>query len=125
MRGFKLDIEAHDLALDGAGRLLFVDDDAATVQEIKTRLLFFKGESFNDARAGVPYFQEILKKGTAPGRVKALLRKAIMSHPQVIDVSSLTLDVDRITRVASVAFVARTLTGRILRSEEFGPLVLS
>ena len=73
MRGFRLvraaDIGAdnpteHDLYLEG-GDLQTIDDSEATAQGIKTRLLFFKGESFEDQREGVPYYQELLRKGLA------------------------------------------------------------
>jgi hypothetical protein len=43
IRGFELGTD-HDLALDAGGRLTYVSDDSATAQEIKTRLMFFRGE---------------------------------------------------------------------------------
>ena len=124
MRGFKLDLESHDLALDAGGRLEFVDGDAATYQEIKTRILFFKGEGFTDAREGVPYFQEIFQKGTDPGRVIALIRATIASVPAVVDVPLCAMSVDRATRAATVTFQARTNTGRVIDSRDYPPLIL-
>ena len=123
-RGFKLDPLTHDLSLDDAGDLETVSDDAATAQEIKTRLLFFKGEGFTDLREGVPYFQEILRKGVDLGRVKAIIRQTIQSHPAIRDVPQIDISLDRATRAASVSFVARTFTGRTIRSEDFGPIVI-
>lgn len=124
IRGFELDT-AHDLALDSGGRLTFVSDDAATAQEIKTRLLFFRGESFTDAREGVPYFQEILKKGVSLPRVRAILRQVIQSHPAIVDVPRLDLTLDRGTRIATVVFEARTVRGTTIRSEDYGALEIT
>ena len=86
IRGFALDPLTHDLSLDDGGRLETVEGDAATVQEIKTRLLFFRGEGFTDLREGVPYFQEILRKGVDLARVKAIIRGVVRSHPAIVDV---------------------------------------
>ena len=130
VRGFKLDPESHDLALDAGGRLEYVTDDTqedadeATAQEIKTRLLFFKGESFTDAREGVPYYQEILIKGVQPARVKAIVRRVIQSHPAIVDVPVCELVLDRATRRAAVTWEARTVEGRIVRSADYPALVV-
>lgn len=124
IRGFKLDPLTHDLSLDADGRLETVDGDAATIQEIKTRLLFFKGECFADLREGVPYFQEILKKGVDLARVKAIIRQVVQSHPAIADVPVISIELDRATRHASVSFEARTRAGRVIRSEDFGPIVI-
>lgn len=131
IRGFYLDPESHDLALDAGGRITFLDGanaaqaDAATAQEIKTRLLFFKGENFADAREGVPYFQEILRKGVALSRVRAIVQRVIRSHPAIVDVPVCTVTLDRVTRAASIVFQARTLAGRLIRSDDFPPLVIT
>lgn len=130
LRGFYLDPESHDLYLDAGGRFVFLDGadaaqaDRATAQEIKTRLLFFKGEGFTDAREGVPYFQEILRKGVALSRVRAIVQRVIRSHPSIVDVPVCEVTLDRATRAASVRFEARTLSGRLIRSDDFPPLVI-
>jgi len=124
MRGFALDTTTHDLALDAGGRLTYVDGDAATAQEIKTRILFFRGENFMDSREGVPYFKEILIKGVSLARVRAIMRQVILSVPSVVDVPLLRIDLERQTRVATVTWHARTSEGRIVRSEDYPPLVV-
>jgi len=114
-----------DLYLDAGGDAVpLVDGDEleATAQEIRSRLLLFRGSFFLDLREGVPWYQEILSKGARPGRVRELIRQAILSHPSVVDVPSLTLTTDPATREASIAFSARTADGRIVRSADFGPV---
>lgn len=124
IRGFMLDPESHDLALDPGGRLRYVEDDAATAQEIKTRILFFRGENFMDTREGVPYYDEILVKGVDLGRVREIFRKVIMSVPAVVDVPGLDLVLDNATRALTVTWEVRTTGGRVVRSADFPPLVI-
>ena len=132
-RGFRLTTAAdvgpgnpveHDLILVG-GTLAVVNGDEATAQEIKTRLLFFKGEAFTNLLEGVPYFQEILRKGVDENRAKAIIKEAILSVPSIVDVRSITFNLDRAFRVASVSWEARTNTDTIITSEDFGPLVIA
>lgn len=133
VRGFRLvkaaDVSAtnpveHDLYLEG-GDLTTVTGDEATAQEIKTRLLFFRGESFADTREGIPYYQEILRKGLDENRAKAIIRQAILSVPAIVDVDSITLDLDRGARSATVRWSARTNTGSVITSEDFEPLIIA
>lgn len=107
-----------------AGDSTTVEGDVATEQEIRSRLLLFRGSYFLDLREGVPWYQEILRKGYAPARVRELLRQTIATHPAVIDVPSVVLSVDRATRAASVTFEARTIEGVTIRSEDFGPVTV-
>lgn len=132
MRGFRLTVAAdigpdnpleHDLYL-GGGDLDTVAGDVATAQEIKTRLLFFKGESFTDTREGVPYFQEILRKGVDENRAKAIVRSTILNAPSIVDVPFVGFELDRSSRAATIAWRARTNTGRIISSEDFTPLII-
>lgn len=106
------------------GDASIVEGDDATAQEIRSRLLLFRGSYFLDLREGVPWYQEILTKGVAPARVRELLRQAILTHPAIIDVPSLVLSIDRATRAAMVTFEARTTTGTTIRSEDFGPVTI-
>lgn len=123
MRGYKLDVN-HDLSLDAGGRLEFVDGVEATAQEIKTRLLFMRGEAFTDLREGVPYYTDILVKGVDPARVRALIRQTIQSVPSVVDVPRVDFALDPATRTATVTWEARHASGRVIRSEDFPPLIL-
>lgn len=131
MRGFKLTTVAdpetgtniHDFELSG-GDLIPVDGVQAAGQEIKTRLQLFKGEYFLDLREGVPYFQEILKKGVDPARVREIIRQVIESVPGIVDAPEITIDFDRAARTATVVWRARYLGGAVVRSEDFGPLIV-
>lgn len=124
IRGFKLDSESHDLYLDASGDLESIVGDAATAQEAETRFLFFQGESFTDTREGVPWFQEILAKGVDDARVRAIVRRVLLSLPTVIDVPVVEITRDPQTRHATIRWEARDRTGATIRSEDYGPLVI-
>lgn len=124
MRGVKLDPLTHDLRLDAAGRLETIDGDEATAQEIRTRLLFFRSESFTDQTEGISWYQEILIKGGDLGRVRAIIRAAIASVPAIVDVPIVDVDLNRTTRAATITWEARTNTGRRISSADFPPLLI-
>jgi hypothetical protein len=124
IRGFKIDPETRDLVRDAGGRLEYVEGDEATAQEITSRLEFFRGENFLDVREGVPYYQEILAKGVDPARVIAIVRQAVQSVPSIVDVPRVEIESDNATREAVVTWEARTAEGRVIRSEDFAPLII-
>ncbi len=124
MRGFLLDPLTHDLSLDAAGRLETVTGDDATYQEIRCSLLLMYGENFCDVTEGVPWFQEIFQKGTPRARVEELIRQTVARHPAIVDVPLVRLVSDRVTRTGTITFEARTASGRVIRSQDFPPIVL-
>ena len=82
------------------------------------------GENFCDVTEGVPWFQEIFQKGTPRARVLFLIRRTIELHPAIVDVPSVALDTDRATRASAITFEARTASGRIIRSQDYAPILL-
>ena len=124
MRGLRLDPLTHDLAIS-AHRVETVEGDEATAQEIKTRILFPRSDSFADRNEGLPWWEEILVKGADLGRVRAIIRAAIASVPAIVDVTSVEVSLDKRTREATITWEARTNTGRVIRSEDFPPLIVA
>lgn len=93
------------------GNLQVLKGSDAIVQSIRTRLQFFKGEWFLDLNAGVPYFQEVLKKISNPNVLTAIFRQALLETPGVSELLSLALNFDHATRKLSVDFSAQTDVG--------------
>lgn len=122
----KLDPTTHDLTLDAAGRYVALDEASpeGAMQSIKVRLLHVRGEWFADTRQGLPWFSEILAKGTSTARICELVRRAIASVPTVLDVPSVEIDVDRATRTGRLRFTAALRSGAVIRSEDFAPVIL-
>lgn len=107
-----------------AGALVWVDGVEATKQAIAQRLRHVRGEFFLDQRTGVPYFGVLLRKNPNLRAASAAISAAIASVPGVLAVDSVAISVDRPTRRASVEFSARHASGAVIRSEDFGPLIL-
>ena len=114
-----------DLKIDTTGDLVIENGDvvlvsglAAIGQHVAMRLRSFKGEWFLDQGAGVPYFQEVLQKGTPPSRIRALIRQTILETEGIASVDELELDYDGATRSLTVAFKATAVDGETLTSVE-------
>lgn len=98
-----------DIALDAngdldtsTGDLRLLGDQDAVVQDIDTRLGFFRGEWFLDLDEGVPYYEEILVKNPRLNVVRAILTEAMLGSPLVTEVNDLTLDYDAASRTLDV-----------------------
>ncbi len=105
------------------GTSTIVEGDEATAQEVGSRLLLFRGSYFLDLDEGLPWYQEILEKGIGNGRIRELIRQAILSHPAVVDVPKIDL-VRGANRAASLTFEARTTENTVVRSEDHGPVTV-
>lgn len=87
---------------------------AAVVQDVTTRLRFFRGEWFLEPDVGVPYRQSILLKNPNMSAVRTALREAIEEAEHIASVESLELSFDKDTRRLTVTFRAITTWGEAL-----------
>ena len=109
----KLDTDTGDLVLVNRDLVLISGADLVR-QRLSIALQLFRGEWFLDAEAGVPWFQDILKKGVPPGRVDEILRKAILGVTDVNRIVTYTPAViDKVTRVITVAFTVDSVYGPV------------
>ncbi|GAB5541384.1 MAG: hypothetical protein SangKO_075760 [Sandaracinaceae bacterium] len=99
-----------DLHVSG-GEVVIVSGVDATVQEIETRLRWWRGEWSFDRSQGVPYLGEILRKGVDLATVRALLEREILRVPAVRRVDSAELEVDPRTRRLSGRLTIRVNDG--------------
>jgi hypothetical protein len=115
----------HDLQLTSDGQFVYVgfdadtdDDDNADIvrQRVKTRLLLFKEEWYQDQRVGMPWIQQLLTKGITEARINAIFRDAIQNTPGVAFVESVTSSISN--RLATVSFTATTDTGIAITVED-------
>jgi len=113
----KLD-DSGDLVIGTDGDLVLVTGIDAIAQDLKTRLLFFKGEWDLDTRLGVPYFEEILKKAPDLNVVRSIYNDVITSTEGVLFVDDLTLEYDGPTRRLSVSFSCQTTEGPLTFEDE-------
>ena len=114
-----LDKTTHDLTLKN-GDLQLVDGGNWVQQSIKQNLQTLLGEWFLDPTIGLPWFDEIMQKGTSRSRVQQLLIREIIKTNGVEKLNSLTLDLDPSTRRAVVTFEVQALGTVITGNEVFG-----
>lgn len=88
MRDIYLDESTGDIAVVGNQVLLMDEEDKIVRQKLQIRLNTAQGEWFYDSEAGVPYFQEILKKPYQKNVVDAILRQTILETEGVTQLLS-------------------------------------
>ena len=93
--------------------LAIVSGTALVAQRLKVVLQLFKGEWFLDADAGIPYFQEILKKGVDPTNVDAILRAKILDTPDVNRIITYSPTIDAAGRIVFGAVTVDTVYGPV------------
>lgn len=79
------------------GRLSLVKGPEARAQRVAIALRHFKGEWYLDQNDGTDYFAKILGKATDLSR-RAEVRRRILSVPGIVEIQSLTLTLDPVTR---------------------------
>lgn len=89
----KLTQTGHDLTLANYD-LQIVRRIDYVAQNIKQRLLSFRGEWFLDTSAGVPWLQNILKKSPRRYAVEQALKAAIQGTEGVREITAFTLSQD-------------------------------
>jgi hypothetical protein len=96
-----------DLLLDDEGDLALVDGQLALVdgiaevrQSLQQSLRFLKGEWFLDVRMGVPY-RDLKEKSSDLSLFRSVVTKVALDVAGVVEILSLTLDFDRVTRELS------------------------
>lgn len=112
---FKLD-DNNDLIIEN-NNLVLIDGIDLVRQLLLERLRTFRGEWFLDVTVGVPYFQDIMKKGVNINSVSSILKDEIVGTPGVISLKSFELDFDNLIRELKVVFSAQATQGEILINE--------
>jgi hypothetical protein len=75
----------------GDGKNNFLTDQEAVAQAIRTRLLFFQGEWWENLLDGLPMFQSILgASGSKKATIDRIIQKRIQDTPGVLAVSALS-----------------------------------
>lgn len=112
-------LDGHRFATTGFNRSDPTDQADAVAQRIKRRLLFFKGEWYQDQRSGVPYRKIIFNPGSSDTLVRDIFRRVIQDTPGVADVTSITWRREVSEVKGYLTFTATTDQGAVLTIKDF------
>lgn len=96
----------------------FVDESAATIQAVATRLRLFRGEWFLNLDSGVPWFQQILTKPARVARAERIIKDTITQTEGIESLQEFESSFDTGTRDFSVSFTAKTIYGDVFTDED-------
>ena len=104
----------------GSGGNDYADGNEAVAQAIKTKLLLFYGEWWEDFGEGIPMFQSVLGQ-TNPETIKSslsmLVEQRIVEVEEVDSVKNIKIDYDRKNRTISMEVDVATTSGEIVNVE--------
>ena len=104
----------------GSGSKNYADGNEAVAQAIKTKLLLFYGEWWENLGEGMPMFQSVLGQ-TNPETIKSslsmLVEQRIMEIQEVDSVKNIEIDYDRKNRTISMEVDVSTTNGEIVNVE--------
>lgn len=84
------------------------------VQRLKTRLQFFLGELYFDTTQGVPYYQNVFKKGATYDEISNSIKLQIAKTKNIKKITSFELNkVDGDPRAISISFAASSDFGDV------------
>ena len=84
-----------------------------TAQRLKQRLQFFLGECFFAKLQGIPYFQEIFKKGTPISSISAIIKAQVIDVEGFLQLTRFDLDFVPATRQLKINLAGLSETGLI------------
>ena len=113
----KLD-ENGDMIM-GRGTATFIQSSEAVGQAIKTRLLLWQGEWWEDLEEGLPMMQRILGFRNTQQAADILIRERILGTENVLNIISFDSSYDGDTRSYSYQSEVATAFGNIVISEAF------
>ena len=104
----------------GSGSNNYADGNEAVAQAIKTKLLLFYGEWWENLGEGIPMFQSVLGQ-TNPETIKSslsmLVEQRIAEIQEVDSVKNIEIDYDRKNRTISMEVDVATTSGEIVNVE--------
>ena len=104
----------------GSGSKNYADGNEAVAQAIKTKLLLFYGEWWENLGEGMPMFQSVLGQ-TNPETIKSslsmLVEQRIMEIQEVDSIKNIEIEYDKRNRTISMEVDVATTSGEIVNVE--------
>lgn len=119
MSDIKLNQVSGDIQITD-GKLSLLSDPLDVIrQRVEIRLKTFREEWFLDRTVGVPYFQEIFKKGVELDIIDNIFRTYILDTPDVVRVNKFSSSFDTSNRKYSLSFECEIPQGITFTIENF------
>ena len=116
MIDFELDPVTNDLVINDYD-LQLVDDVKQIMQNLAIRLRFVLGEWYLDITQGVPYFEEFFRKNPNQIQIESIIKTEIVETRGILEILSFVANFDKRTRVFSVKFSAKSISGENILKE--------
>lgn len=100
-----------DVYFDESGDLVESSGAQEATENSKFRLQVILGEIFEDSRLGVPWLTDMVDPRVSIDAKKQILRRIILSTPNVETIDSLTIAVDETTGTAECTFSGTATDG--------------
>ena len=98
-----------DLSFSG-NDIVFSKDAAEVSQNSQIRLQMIAGEQFDDTRVGMPWLTDMVSLQIDLATKEQIIRRTILSTPNVLSLDSLNVSVDTVAGTASAEFTGTTQT---------------
>jgi hypothetical protein len=103
--------EDGEPALDALGNIKIIEGLESLSENLDQRLKLFRGKYFMDTTAGVPYFEEILKKPVDQDLSASVLNAEVLKESEVTNIKNVVAELDRNTREFSYSVVIESIFG--------------
>lgn len=90
--------EDGEPTLDALGNIKIIEGIESLKENLDQRFQLFYGKYFMNTKAGVKYFEEILKKPVDPDLATSVLNAEVLKEPEVTNIKNVVAGLDRETR---------------------------
>jgi len=94
-----------------------VDDTNQIAQNLAIRLRFFLGEWYLDITQGIPYYEFFFIKAPNQIQIESILMEEIVNTRGIVEITKFQADFNKNSRIFSVNFGARSISGEELLKE--------
>jgi hypothetical protein len=106
----------NDISIEN-NDLVLIQGSEETAQNLSVNLRTFLGEWFLNTSLGIPWFQEILVKGTSIQQIESIILNAILSTNGVLNVSRFKIELDNKERQLSIDSTIQSEEGDIILND--------
>ena len=111
--GYALNSQNGMFLDESTGQISRASDGAEVTQHVRSRLLFYLGESPLDTTQGVDYFGQILIKPANLPVAESLIKFEILATPGMNELTEFGLEFDSATRKLTVSWEGNTTFGTV------------